>query len=358
VLVTTQSTGGGGSSWVVKFIGLSRFLGIDRSFTFTTGQTSTSDERRREFARVFRLGLVGYSADTAAAPRLDVTFRRPPPATGPATPALDPWRGWVFRTGMNGSFSSERSTEFSSLRLNGSASRTTQAWKVSVSASSSYSESAFTLSDGRTITSVTESSSVAGLVVKSLTGRWSWGSRASVSTSSFSNTERALAASTGIEFDIFPYSEANRRSLTLQYLVGASDYAYRELTIFDKIEETVPYHTFNVSLGLRQPWGSVGGWTNVQQHLNRTDRYRVSVNGSAEVRVYKGLSFNMWAGYSKINDQIALRKGLATPEEILLRLRQQATSYSYNASMGFSYSFGSIFTSIVNPRFGGSGGFF
>src|SRR5688572_23499850 len=47
VLVTTQSTGGGGISWVVKFIGLARFLGLDKTFTFNTDQTATSDEQRR-----------------------------------------------------------------------------------------------------------------------------------------------------------------------------------------------------------------------------------------------------------------------------------------------------------------------
>jgi hypothetical protein len=77
--------------------------------------------------------------------------------------------------------------------------------------------------------------------------------------------------------------------------------------------------------------------------------------GNADVRLFKGMSFYVYAGYSKIRDQISLRKGTATPEEILLRLSQQATGFSYNYSFGLSYSFGSIFQSVVNPRFSGSG---
>ena len=57
-------------------------------------------------------------------------------------------------------------------------------------------------------------------------------------------------------------------------------------------------------------------------------------------------------------DQIALPKQGASAEEILLRIRQLETNYSYSVGMGFSYSFGSIFTSIVNPRFGGHSFFF
>lgn len=127
VLVTTQSTGGGGSSWVVKFIGLERFQGLDRTFTFTTGLTATSDEQRREFARVFRLGLVAYAADTSSASQLDVTFRRPPVPGGPATAARDPWRRWVFRTNASSSFSGEASSEYLSHRVSASATRTTAA---------------------------------------------------------------------------------------------------------------------------------------------------------------------------------------------------------------------------------------
>ena len=41
----------------------------------------------------------------------------------------------------------------------------------------------------------------------------------------------------------------------------------------------------------------------------------------------------------------------ATTEEILLRLRQLATDYSYYTSVGFSYRFGSAFNNVVNPRF-------
>jgi len=358
VLVTTQSTGGGGQSWTVKFIGSGRFTGLDRTMTFTTPLTATSDEQRREFARVFRIGLVAYAADTPMAPRLDVTFRRPPPApagTAPAGP--DPWRRWVFRTNASGSLSGEASSDYYSYRLSLTANRITEGWKININAGSNYNENVFHLSD-RDITSITESWNAGTLIVKSLTGKWSWGTRGSISNSSFSNTERASAVSSGVEYDFFPYSESNRRSLTVQYLLGATAYKYRELTIFDKLDETVPHHSLNMSLGLRQPWGSMGSSATWTQHLNHRDRYRISLYGNADVRLFKGFSFYTYASYSKIQDQIALRKGAATPEEILLRLRQQATNYSYNVSIGFSYSFGSIFTSVVNPRFNGSNFFF
>ena len=358
VLVTTQDTGGGGQSWTLKYIGLGRLAGLDRTQTFTTSLTATSDDRRREFARIFKLGLVGYAADTSAAPRLDVTWRRPPPAQLPSAATADPWRKWLFRTNLNARASGEESSKGVAYNVGMSGSRTTPEWKVNVSAGRSYNESQFRISDTKNVTSISESWNMGGLLVKSLTDKWSWGARGSLSSSSFSNTSRALTIASGPEFDFFPYAESDRRSLTVQYTVGVSAFKYRELTIYDKLEETVPMHTVAISLGLRQPWGSVGASTSITEHLNHLDRYRASTFGNADVRLFKGFSFNFYAGYSKIEDQIALRKGASTEEEILLRLRQQATNYSFNYGIGFSYSFGSIFDSIVNPRFGGSGGFF
>jgi hypothetical protein len=84
----------------------------------------------------------------------------------------------------------------------------------------------------------------------------------------------------------------------------------------------------------------------------------MSVSGSTDVRLFRGFSFNVFASYDKIRDQISLQKGSATRDEVLLRLRQLSTNYSYYLSFGFSYSFGSIYNNIVNPRFGGTGAIF
>ena len=67
----------------------------------------------------------------------------------------------------------------------------------------------------------------------------------------------------------------------------------------------------------------------------------------------EGLSLNLRGSVSQIHDQLALQKEGATEEEILLNLRQLETSYDYNASIGLRYTFGSIYSNVVNPRFGG-----
>jgi hypothetical protein len=71
------------------------------------------------------------------------------------------------------------------------------------------------------------------------------------------------------------------------------------------------------------------------------------------VRVFKGFSVSVFGEFSRTRDQVYLPRGAASTEEILLRQRQLATGYQYFVNFGISYSFGSIFNNIVNPRFGG-----
>ena len=357
VLVTTQGTGGGGTAWTAKFIGLGRFNLIDRTLTFNTGPTASSDDRRKEFARIFKLGVASYAAESSAGPQLDVQWVKPS-AQKTVLPSKDPWNYWVFRTNLGGNRDGEESTSFSSYRLSFSANRTTEQWKISLSTSGNYSESKFELpeEDGGLIKSTSHSWSIDSLIVKSLGPKWSIGGRSSLSHSSFSNNDKVFTVAPGLEFSVFPYSESSRRSLTMLYTLGASHYDYKDVTIFDKLTEWVPNHSLNTSLGLRQPWGSLGTGVTLSQHLNKPGRYRISTFAHADIRLFKGFSFNVFGGYDRIRDQIALRKGGATPEEVLLRRRQLATGHSYNLGFGISYSFGSIFNTVVNPRFGGGGG--
>ena len=55
---------------------------------------------------------------------------------------------------------------------------------------------------------------------------------------------------------------------------------------------------------------------------------------------------------SRIRDQLSLPARDATSEEILLRLRELESGYQFNFQVSLTYTFGSIFSSVVNPRFG------
>ena len=355
LLVTTQTTGGGGWNWTLKFIGVGTLAGVDETLTFSTASTDTSDARRKELARVVRLGLTRYAVRSGRIASLDVTFT-PPKAGVAATPETDPWNYWVFSTSANGNLNGEKSSKNRSFRISTSANRVTANWKINLSANNNYNQSTFDISDAETVESISRNWGVNSLFVKSLGPKWSAGLRTNLTGSTFSNHDYVFRLMPGIEFDVFPYAESTRRSWTFLYSAGVARYNYEEITIFDKLEETVPEHSIGTELGLRQPWGSVGSSLSFSQHLNNLERNRLSLFGHADVRLFKGFSFNVFGDYSRIRDQINLRKGNASVDEVLLRQRQLFTGYRYYVSFGISYRFGSIFNNVVNPRFGGSGG--
>ncbi len=354
VLVTTASTGGGGLAWTVKFIGLARFQGHDHTLTFSTNTTATPDEQRKEFARILKLGLVFYVADTAAGSQLDVTFKKPDTETQ-TTAKRDPWNYWLFNVNANTNFSGQQLTKSLFYGFNTSANRTTNNWKFSFNGNSNENRNTFILDDGSKVVSSTRGWSAGQLLVKSVSPHWSLGGTASVSRSTYSNENRLYQFAPGIEYDVFPYTESTRRLLTFLYTAGMNRYDYEQVTIFNKLTETVPQHTLNVALTLKQPWGSLSESMNFTQQLNNQPRYRLSTITQANIRLFNGFSLSMYFEYDRIRNQIFLPQAGASTTDILLQIQQLATGYSYFGSFGISYSFGSIFNNIVNPRFNGGG---
>ena len=355
ILVTTQGTGGGGIQYALTFIGLGRFKGIDNSLIHSAPQIATPDERRRGLVSMLKLGLVRYVADTPVASRLSLRFDEQKIAAAAAV--RDPWNFWVFRIGGNGGFDGEQATSQRSVSVNVSANRTTERWKINVNGFANYRHQRFDLEDEDDYTAIRRNYDGRALVVKSLTPHWSIGATSAVSASTFTNYDLRTRLAPTMEFDLFPYSESTRRILTALYSVGAQSADYTEETIYGKLEESVLDHQFEVNLGLRQPWGTANAGFEMSHYLNRTGKYRIGAFGGADVRLFKGFSISIDGSISRRRDQLSLRRGEATTEEILIRQRELATDYSYDFGFGISYSFGSIFNNVVNPRFRNAGGF-
>ena len=57
-----------------------------------------------------------------------------------------------------------------------------------------------------------------------------------------------------------------------------------------------------------------------------------------------------------MNDQLYLPRGDASDDEVLTRQRALATAFRLSGAVGLSFTFGSIYNSIVNPRLDDLGG--
>ena len=352
ILATTQATGSGGMEYVFKFIGLDRFAGVDDELRYLAPPTGTEDERREGYAAVLKLGLVRYVTSTAAADRLHLEYRPDGPAgEGPAGAVVDRWNFWSFRVRGSGSVNGEASNSSRNLSSSVSANRTTEAWKINLNGALNFRTNEFTLNEGETLTDASHDHAVGGIVVKSVGDHWAVAARGRLGSSTFLNQERAARLGAGVEYNVFPYSESSRRQLTVQLTANVNHLKYLERTVYGKEHERVGDAVLLGALDVRQPWGSTGLSLEAATYFHDFGRHRVVAYGEIDVRLFKGLSLTVDGTGSRINDQLYLRAGAASDEEILLRRRQLATSYRYRLAVGVSYTFGSMFNNVVNTRF-------
>jgi len=362
LLITSLDTGGGGEEYTLSFVGLGDFAGRGDTLRFVAHTGDTDAITRRGLTRTIQLGLAQFVARTPASARLHVVVDEDeddPEQGARRTGVTDRWDAWVFEIDANASV--EKEQRQAQLEWGGSldARRITSLWKVGISADASFDESRFTLEGDeeeeepqREIVNVRESYSVGGVLVRSHGPHWGSGFQASVSSSTFSNTRYAVRAAPAVEFSVFPYSEFTRRQLTVQYSLGVSSFEYRELTIFGRLNETRPTHSFVIGYDVNQPWGTADLTLETAQYIDKSSQWRLEFDGEVDVRITRGLSIELGGRASLIRDQLAIAARDATPEEILLELRDLQTDYEYEMRIGLSYTFGSIFNAVVNPRFG------
>jgi len=359
VLVTSEQTGAGGRRFTLDFIGREEFEGIDDRVEVTTRPNVADEQVMTRIARRLQLGLARYLVRTEQSEQLRLVSEAEEAAEAAvAEPEDDPWNFWTFRVNAQGYYSGQELQNF--LFANGgvSANRITEASKIQLAVNFNYSESNFEVSKEEMVKSITRGYNVSALMVKSAGEHWGWGAQLSAAHSSFSNEDLTLRAAPAIEYNIFPYSESTRRQLRVLYSVGLTRLDYESETVFFQTEEVVPDHRLVGSLEVRQPWGSSRASLQIVQHLDDPARHRINVSGGVDLRLFKGLAFNLDGGVSRVRDQINLAAGDATEQEILTRQRELETGFEYNFSVGFSYTFGSIFSNVVNQRFGGSTQFF
>lgn len=316
-------------------------------------EETPEEKRQQEMVRAIKTGLVPLAGRTPAARKLNSRLEeevRP-------TAVVDPWNFWVFSLSANSFLNGEKSYSYQSIFGNFSASRVTPEWKIRLSVSGNFYRNSFEYED-QTYVSKSHGYSFRGLVARSLGEHWSVGAFATVTSSTYQNIKFSSRVSPAIEYNIFPYSQSTRRQLRLTYSLDFGPAFYFEETIFDRTRQFLVSENLAATLELKQKWGTITTGVEGSHYFHDFSKYRVEFNTDLSVRLFRGFSVNAHGGYARIHDLVSIPKAGASWEDVLLMRKQLATSYEYYFSVGVSYSWGSIFSHVVNPRFGsGSGGF-
>jgi hypothetical protein len=298
------------------------------------------------------MGLMRYVAKTPLSKYMNISFSEPLSETV----STDKWNSWVFKTSIYSFLQGEKTYSDTYLSGNISASRITKDWKINISGNLNQDDQKYIIDDTTTITGTNSSKSIYALIVRSINDHWSYGGTTRIGASSYNNENFKFSFMPGIEYDVFPYSESTRRQLRILYTAGFTFINYSDTTIYDKMKEHLWSHNITASYEVVQKWGNIDISVGYSNYFHDWKKNNLYIQGFIDLRITKGLSINLGGSASLIHDQLGLVKKDVPVDQILLRRQQLATQYSYFTSFGLTYTFGSIYNNVVNPRFGNSGG--
>ena len=352
VLASVNQTGGGGRETVLRFVGRGRFAGHDEEFRAVSLSGDTENTRRAQILQTVQVALLGFAAREGLPAGLTMSVEA---GQGAATqkPVDDPWNAWIFSVRGSTNYDKQETQHDHRWNFEVGADRITQQWKITAGVELGKSVEEFDFEDeDAPLKAVRENRQGRWFVAYSLGPHWSAGLQGHVESSTFGNTKFAWATAPGVEYNVFPYADYATRQLRLNYFVGVRHARYNEITLYDKLAETHPVHEASSVFSRREPWGSIDVGFQFTQYLHDLSKYRLEVNGEASFRITRGLTVNLEAGASRLRDQISIPRRDATQEEVLLRLRELQSGFRVAFDVGFTYSFGSLFNNVVNPRFG------
>lgn len=366
LLLTSLNAGNGGRQITINFLGQKQYTGKTDTLVVTTLPNDADDVVRRDLLRTFQLGLAPYIARTPIATRMRVGL-----APGLVAPSLnakavkDRWNLWLYRVDGNLNASGEQLVRTTNLSTSLSAARTTEKWKINLGATGSYNERDFKIlqnnptnpavRDTTSVVVLQRASNTNALIGRTLNDHWTAGVKVSAGFSEVLNQKFAARVSPAIEYNYFPWQEATRRQLTALYYVGPNYYQYYRRTIFDREEETRFNHTLLLSLNQRQKWGNTNLTLEGAQYLHDLNRNHVTLSGFVDLRLGRGFSLNVRGSASRVRDQIYIAGAALSESDILTQRQQLQTNFRYNFNVGMGYTFGSIYNTIVNQRFGNLG---
>jgi len=346
LIITYQITASGGKEYSLTFEGMGSFHDIGYILKQTTQPDATDDEIRKLLVASIKRGLVSYIAHTDLRNNLNIEFA-PPSAP---TAVCDPWRNWVFSASLYGYATGVKSYLNLCYDLYPEIRRVTENDKLDICGGVSVNQRRFE-NDGTVDTYTTRSYYGDAFYAQKLSNHLSAGGWIGYQTSDYNNIQLGLSAAPKFEYNLVSYSEYVRHKVFIQFAPITVYRSYFDTTIYNLMNETKFRNELLLGVIMTRPWGTIDVSIGGSHYLHDFSKNRLSLTNSISLRVISGLSVSISGGYSFIHDQLSLRKEGATEEERLLRLREMATEYSFWTSFSITYTFGSIYSNIVNPIF-------
>lgn len=346
VFVFEITNASGGRNYSFNFKGKNKF-NKEYEISTTIPQNTSFNKARESLLDTYKLGMASILSNTDYQNQVEVNFNMN--NLYPEKQTKDKWKNWVFEVFGSFNLENEQSINEEEFNLGFDIDRVTEKWRFRSDFELDRSIKFFSGGD-QNYSSERESFYLSGSLVKSISSHFSTGIFSSYTKDTFRNLDSQIYISPALEYNFIPYNQVLTREVTLAYKLGYNIYNYIEETIYELEDQKIFNHSLTLNLRFREKWGSIYSYLVASQFLDLPEQNRLTINNNLNIRIIKGLSVRISAYFRLIRDQINLPKGEASVEDLLLRQRQISTNFQNRISMGFSYTFGSIFNNIVNQR--------
>jgi hypothetical protein len=349
LLNTFQQNGSGGEMVTTQFIGIGKYEKLSDTLSYSTNPDMTDDDIRRLQLRYVELGLMRFLIEKGLDSKIKLEYTKSEITV--EEELADPWQNWVFRLSGSGWFNGQETSSNSNVNASVSARRVTAKNKFNLWSNLNQNWSKYTY-DTTEIKTFQKNMNLYVSDVIAINEHWSYGIFSDAKNSIFSNYKVSAGARAAIEYNLFPYSESATKQAVAYYTVGTRYNDYFDTTLYNKSNEVLFEHSFLIGTSITQKWGSLTGSIKYQNFLHDFGLNAIDFDLNFNVRLFKGLSWRINGRYAIQHNQINIRKPEGQNEiDLFLSQKQFKSGYNYWFNTGLTYSFGSIYNTIVNPRF-------
>ena len=349
ILLSESKTGSLGKKYFLNFIGLNSLKGFNNEYEYISNPMDTDDAIRRGLLHRIKTGLLQYYSKAGILDQIEINLNSAASEVF-VSQINDVWDKWVFKIEAGTEFQLEERNNEYSLNTEFKIKKVTEEWKTQIDGDYESDYESY-LENGAYIISAQHNSDFGANYIKSLNPRWSAGLFGGYISDTYINIKKSSEMLAGIEYNIFPWDISNQKVFTIGYKTGVKNIEYNEESIYNKLTETLFFHTIELSLELVQPWGTIDPsfvWLN---YFHDFSKNKLTFDTECAVRLSKQFSVFAQVEAQVIHDQLYLPKGNLSLEDVLLKRRKQATTYEIKGEVGIQFTFGSIYNNVINERF-------
>lgn len=337
-----------GMKYAVEFTGKNRYKKLTESLDFNIFSDDSENAIREKAKKILELGFAYFIAHTSSYKNLSINYKISENKTDKNVKSKE---GWIFRINLNSNIngSSENLTLGAWNNIN--IKKVTKLKRTEIYLGLNYNENRLEI-DNETMKYINKSYYGGFANIYAINDHFSWGFFANAQQSSYENKRYGISASPTLEYNLFSYDESAFKQLRFKAQVEPVYYDYFEETIYQKTQEFLWRNKVSISYEFVKKWGSNETNLNASHYIHDISLNNFGLSNDTSINLFKGFNLNFRIHASRTHDQVYISGEGISNEDIYLNIKAIKTSYSYWINVGISYTFGSIYSNVVNPRFG------